>query len=463
MGGDSSAVDSFDFRTDANRVEGFSTNTNERQQRLQEALSLNSASGALDQQALSNYFIGGGPFEQGYAWNSGNPIYGNFAEQPTGPAFNLVNNGLQGEHLNSFYRQALAERQLQGVGQNLAQQQAFDRAGLQYGLGAQGTQDALRRQTLGAFGGNIELNDQLTGQLGDFFSSGGAPSEQQRQAIAGIYDPLRQQGYSDLNQQYQNSLRQASDQFSARGLRNSDSPAQELTGRTIDEFGRQAQNFESGISSQQAQALLQQPYQQANLAGQLQGQSQNQFLNLINQYSQPINQGFNSGQSLQNQNQFGLQYTPASQSGPALQNMQALISGTNPAPSQPTFTGGYNIAQNPTFLQTFGQSYAGSLGQAGGQATAAGIGASHPALKEDIRHYEDEEGLEAFRAMPVYKWRYIGDNEEYIGSMTTDMPDDVIAGDKEERLAYNMVSYLGMLTAAIRALDAEVTALKEGA
>ena len=88
---------------------------------------------------------------------------------------------------------------------------------------------------------------------------------------------------------------------------------------------------------------------------------------------------------------------------------------------------------------------------------------SHPALKEDIRAYEDTQALGAFRAMPVYKWRYIGDDEEYIGSMTTDMPDDVIAGDKEERLAYNMVSYLGMLTAAIRALDAEVTALKEGA
>ena len=45
--------------------------------------------------------------------------------------------------------------------------------------------------------------------------------------------------------------------------------------------------------------------------------------------------------------------------------------------------------------------------------------------------------------------------------MTTDMPEEVIARDKDERLAYNMVSYLGMLTAAVRALDKEVHDLKE--
>jgi hypothetical protein len=361
------------FGGGGNAVKGISPKTNERQQRLTEALSLQGASGAADQQAIANFLIGGGPFQGVTINSSGRLIPGNFQQEPTGPAFNLVNQGLRGEDVLSQLRQGLAQNALQSAPQNDLLNRQFQQGATQQGMEALGLSGGLRNlNALGTFGGNLGLNQQITGDLANFFGSGGAASEAQAGNIGNVFDAQRQIAASNLGQQFDERLRQATDSFSNRGLRNTDTPAQELLGRTVDEFGRQATNTEAALSSQQANALLNQPLLQAQLGGQLQGQSQNNLLNLINSFSQPITQGFNSGNALNSLNQFGLTYTPASQAGPALQNFGALLGGTNPAPNQPVFNPA-GIAQNPSFGQKFGSSLASTLGSGLGNAASLGI------------------------------------------------------------------------------------------
>lgn len=116
------------------------------------------------------------------------------------------------------------------------------------------------------------------------------------------------------------------------------------------------------------------------------------------------------------------------------------------------------VAQNQLAAQQAGLDSA-ALGQ--GIGSLAGLGAaailfSNPALKTDITPTKDADALKAVRKLPIYRWRYKGDPKMRVGGMTTDMPDDVIVGDLQTRLGYDPVSYLGMLTGAVRALDKQV-------
>lgn len=103
-------------------------------------------------------------------------------------------------------------------------------------------------------------------------------------------------------------------------------------------------------------------------------------------------------------------------------------------------------------------------GIAGGQNTAgmvsSGVGLagmlaaatimSDPALKTDMEPVSDAAMLAAVREMPVSRWKYKADPDktEYIGAMADTMPEIVSDGHQ-----YNVISYLGMLTSAVRALD----------
>lgn len=363
------------FSGPKNAVTGISPNANENAQRQSLLNARLSTKGDLDRIALIQQFIGGGPFQPGSFRSGGKEHTGFLEQQPTGPLYNLVNRGLQGENLNSQFRQAIAQRQLEGVPENLAYQQYFGRQGLQSGIQGLESQDLLRNLLAGGtFGGNLDLNRQLTGDLSNFFGSGGAASEAQAGNISDVFDAQRQIAASNLGQQFDERMRQAVDSFSNRGLRNTDTPAQELLGRSIDEFGRQATNTEAALSSQQANALLNQPFLQAQLGGQLQGQSNNQLLNLINSFSQPVSAGQFGANSLNNLDQFALQFNPSSVAGPSIQNLMSLIGGANPAPNQPVFSGG--VPQTPGFGQTLGQNIATSFGQSLGQGAGVGTGAA---------------------------------------------------------------------------------------
>ena len=354
-------------------VEGVSSNVNERNQRLQEWLAQQSASSSLDVRAIANKLIGGGEFVPGVSHVSGVPISGAFGSQPTGPAFNLVQGGLESEEQLSRFRQNLANTMLNEAPGNLYANRRFQLGAVDQGFGNIGQQGELLNRSIGSFDNAQGLNNQLTGNISDFFSSGGAASAAQQGNINDIFNAQRAMGTSNLNQQFENNLRLGEEQFATRGLRAQDTPAQELTGRTIDEYNRNLTNLELGLGGQQAAASLNVPFQQAQLGGQLQGQSNNQMLNLINAFSSPINTGFNAGNQLQGLNAFGAQYSPASYAGPPLQNLGALLSGTNPAPVNPIYNQA-GIAQNPGFGETLGQNVASSLGQ--GLGSGLSLGAS---------------------------------------------------------------------------------------
>ncbi len=81
---------------------------------------------------------------------------------------------------------------------------------------------------------------------------------------------------------------------------------------------------------------------------------------------------------------------------------------------------------------------------------------SHPKYKQHIEPVSDMSMLAALREIPVYKWEYKTDGVPHIGGMTPDMPDEVTTAD---RSGYDVVSYLGLLTGSIRALDREVRKL----
>jgi hypothetical protein len=139
-----------------------------------------------------------------------------------------------------------------------------------------------------------------------------------------------------------------------------------------EELIRNLTNLNLGIGGQQSQALLQAPLQQAQLGGQLQGQGQNQLQNIFNAFSVPVTQGFNAGNQLFGQTQFGSQFAPAQFAGPALQNAQSLVSGGQFAQGSPSFLP-IPVQQQPTFGRTFGQNFAGTLGSTTGALPARGI------------------------------------------------------------------------------------------
>lgn len=89
-----------------------------------------------------------------------------------------------------------------------------------------------------------------------------------------------------------------------------------------------------------------------------------------------------------------------------------------------------------------------SLGMSG---LAAWSMFSDPAMKEDIEPVSDGEMLAAVKRIPVSKWRYKGEESQHIGGMADTMPAVVSDGRKVD-----VISYLGMLTSAVRALDRKV-------
>ena len=118
-------------------------------------------------------------------------------------------------------------------------------------------------------------------------------------------------------------------------------------------------------------------------------------------------------------------------------------------------------AMNAQISQANSQALGSGLGSLAGLGAAGLIAFSNPKLKTDIKPAKDEAALAAVRKLPISTWRYKGDSQIRLGGMTTDMPDDVIVGDLKTRMAYDPISYLGMLTGAVRALDKQVTAKRK--
>jgi hypothetical protein len=362
-----------DFFGGGSLTEGISPNTSERQQRLNDSLTRQGLQESLDAQALRNYFLTG-QFQQGQGMGSqGQKIFGSLTGAPQGPAAQLGFGGLAGEVGLSGQRLGIADQLLGLTPGNIAAQNQFNLGTLGLGAGVLPGQAVSLGNLFGTSEDVLDLNTQLSGDLQNFFASGGAPSEAQAQNIGNIFDAQRDVGTSNLLQGFDDAVFRLQDQATTRGLRFNDTPIQDRGNRMTEELIRNLTNLNTSIGGQESQALLQAPFQQASLGGQLQGQGQNQLQNIFNAFSVPITQGFNAGNQLFGQTQFGSQFAPAQFSGPALQNAQSLVSGGQFAQASPSFAP-VPVQQQPTFGQTFGQTFSSSLGQGLGQGTAAGIG-----------------------------------------------------------------------------------------
>lgn len=102
-----------------------------------------------------------------------------------------------------------------------------------------------------------------------------------------------------------------------------------------------------------------------------------------------------------------------------------------------------------------GQDRAGYI--SGGMGLAGMLGGamllSDPDAKTDVEPMSDAELLAHVRKMPVKRWRYKDDPDGvlHIGAMADTMPETVSTGK-----AFDLVSYLGLLTGSIRAIDEKV-------
>ena len=354
------------------KAKGFSPKRSEAQQRLDARLQELAARNFLTNNSINDQFLLGGDFKQSGFKADGKKFFGS-ATAPEGPLFNLVNQGLQGEEQLSRLRQQLAQQQLLNTGFELDRSRQFGISNLQGGQDAIYRQRQLQPSITDTFRSNEGLNQQLTGDLGDFFNSGGAPNDFQQQNINSIFDSQRDVGFSNLQAQFGDAVQELQDQATNRGLRFGDTPIQDRGNRLTEEFARNATNLESQIGGAQSQANINVPFQQAQFAGQQQGQQQNQMLNLLNSFSSPITQGQNATGQFFNQQQFGAQFAPSQFSGPALNNVNTLFNGSQLANPNPTFANSGGGAQNPSFGQTFGNSFGQALGSGLGGNFSTGI------------------------------------------------------------------------------------------
>lgn len=134
---------------------------------------------------------------------------------------------------------------------------------------------------------------------------------------------------------------------------------------------------------------------------------------------------------------------------------------------------GYQAAQNRTGTERTLASRQMPFNILGAGLGAAGLGVgaflatSDPASKTDIRRdpedaaLEGEPPLDMVRRANVYQWRYKDEppGTEHTGTMTTELPEDVLGPDGK---TIDLVSYVGELHKAIKTLDAKVSRVLGG-
>jgi hypothetical protein len=113
-----------------------------------------------------------------------------------------------------------------------------------------------------------------------------------------------------------------------------------------------------------------------------------------------------------------------------------------------------------------GQKRSGFLGFLGGLGAAALEFApklpffSHPALKEDIEGLNEADILKSISELPMYKYKYLGENKERIGISSL----EAFAADPRlsDGLTLDRDNLIMALLASVKALNAEIEELKNG-
>lgn len=363
----------FDFGD--NPAVGFSPNTSERAQRysLEEALYLGGA-GRVGQRDLYNLLLTGQWDPLSLRVDGGVDVTSGFGGPPQGPAWQILQQSLGNEINLSDLRQSMASGIMQNYGQSAPGSNAFNRSAVGFGTRAMPSQEQMFRDLFNTQQSNLGLQNQLMGEVGNYIASGGEGSPQQRQLIEQIYGQQRLNAMSDLNKQYSDRLLDLGEFSVTRGLNPTDTPIQDRGGQLTQEYLRNVQSVIASLAGQEANALLNTPFQQnqVNLGALFNTQGTN--LNALNAFSLPIANAFNAGNAINAQGQFGMQYSPAAYAAAPVQNFQALLgsqagfSPINPIGSfQPQM-------ETPSFGQQLGGAVAGALGGGLGQGAAAGVG-----------------------------------------------------------------------------------------
>jgi hypothetical protein len=271
------------------------------------------------------------------------------------------------------------------------------------------------------------------------------PTEQQ---LAAIEDARRAQvasGEFDIERGETEAYRVLREELAPRlGLRPRDTPIQDRGGFISAEGLRQRGQLAQTAAQSAAQARLQYPL----AANQLQSQ-QTQFQQ---------NLGFAISQFQQNLNQQAFQNRLTLAGGLGGISAQAGQLGLGLATGiQPQSSAFANIA-NARNLGTVTSQTPG-LGQIAGAAGglfsglgAVGVTFSSRKFKTDIEPLADEDILRNLvDNVPVYKWRYRGDETQHVGPMAEDFSEAFGLGDGK---TINIIDAIGVLASAIRALEA---------
>lgn len=120
------------------------------------------------------------------------------------------------------------------------------------------------------------------------------------------------------------------------------------------------------------------------------------------------------------------------------------------------FQGGSSKGVGNSF--NFGFDSGLSAGFGGGQSVSGG--GSHPSYKEDIEPI-DKDYVQTINNVPLYKWKYKSeydqDTKTRIGGLTTEMPPELVTSDG---MRLDLVSYIGVLTGAIKQLHKKIEQLE---
>lgn len=295
---------------------------------------------------------------------------------------------------------------------------------------------------LGAESPNLQAaTDEVFGQLATL----GIATPAEIQQITAATTAAFEVGARDIEAGGQRALRDVRDILApSRGLRPSDAPIQEAGGRIGEEVARQTGQLGRTLGATAAQAILDRPFQRAELASNI-GLGQQQIATQNLGFQQELREAAFSNRirlaALQTDTSLSL--AGLSPTGAAT---LSTLAQTRIAQQTVAGTGSSNVRLGPLQITQ-------GLSKAGGSFLGAffGAGASQSSLKENFTAVEDV--LAAFSDLDVTRWNYIGESIEHIGPMAEDYTEAFDIGDG---VVIEFQDAIGILFAAVKELKAKI-------
>lgn len=282
--------------------------------------------------------------------------------------------------------------------------------------------NAVTGSEMGFLGDQVAAQgDLLQGELAAI-KQGAGPTADQLTLIQDAANAAIESGLSDIRSFRDESLRSlAQETAPARGLRPQDTPILDVGGRVINESQRLASDLVSGVRGQEAQMKLDYPIRAGEFIAN-RTQAQQQLAAGGAQFNEQLRQeAFNNRLRLT-----------------ALTGEQSLgLAGIGPSPNLlPSMMQVRLGAATTNTTQKGGSTdWGGLLGGVGGVMSglgSLGFSFSDRRLKEDVRPVGDIGGV------TLYKYRFKGLPDEYVGVMADETPPAYVATHPS---GYKMVNY----------------------